>query len=465
MKVYEIISENTTLNELEIRGVPIPSGWIDDIINVIRRGGTAASVARKQLVDKLADKYAAELAVARKQGRPDPDVYATLKTELEAAADAVGKGLKEPQRSAAIEKAGLSGKELGNMLDDVVASAEKIYAKSGVAKSIAKDSPARAAQIEKAAATSKSAAYSAANRIAGLPKPIFRFLQGTGCVVAITAYYKKISYFEEEYNKYLANPNEGNIYREATSKDDAYRMYRSDCDRALGQLEIELLAILSPTVLAKAVKLAASFLSIFPPLGIAIKITTGIMSKLIGAANWIATKGGVNVTVKDLEKAGFAGIGAILTWIHTTEDGKYFMHYAMLGFITNTMGTVSREFFTKAAELAQKYTGPGSAVVNAAGKALGGTNAGGAGPQAPAQDPAEKAEQDRNANLPRTLRVVTQGKVKYLNNFQITDQNGKLLTGLESLIADTAKEAKQFGVPNPFDSIPKDPTKKYGIGL
>jgi hypothetical protein len=447
MKVYEIISENSTnRNIFELREKVLT--WITDLVAVIRRGGTEAMVARKQLIEKLTDKYAGELAVARKNGLPDPQVYAALKKELEAA--------------------GLAGKELKSVLDEVVVGAEKIYAKSPVAKDVAINSPARAAAIEKAAMASKQATSWAAQQIAGIPKPIFALLQTAGCVVAVRAYYTRIAYLEEEYNKYLANPNEGNIYREAPNKQKAYEWYRKGCDKALGQLELELAAILTPFALAGLIKNLTGFLAFWPVIGWPVKAARGIIRTLLDAANWVAKKGGVNVTVKDIEQAGFAGLGGILTWMHTTEDGAEFFRRGMLGAITAGIGSVSRDYITLAAEAAEKYKGPGAAwIVNPIGKAIAGTNAGGGGPQAPApspEDEKDKAEQERNANLPRYLRVVTKGKVKYLNNVQITDQDGYLLSGLDKTMADTEYLAKQHGVPNPFDGIPKNPNTRYGVG-
>lgn len=468
MKVYEIISENTTLNELEIRGVPIPTAWLGDIINVIRRGGTAAMVARKQLVGKLTDKYAAELVVARKEGRPDPQVYATLQKELEAAADIASQGLKGADRAAAIEKAGLSGKGLKKMLDEVVEGAEKIYAKSDVVPGAAGAGKGlfgkeRTEAIKKAAERSKEAKYAASGMIAGLSKEVFGLLQLIGAVGLVTIYYQRVKFYESEYQKFLANPAEGNIYRNANTKDKAYEWYRRDCDQALGQLELELAALLTPLVLSKLVKGIAWVLSFVPILGSVVSITSGLLGILSKAASILTKKAGA--TAKELEVAGAVGLVSALAWIEGTEAGRNFVLYGILGAVTAGVGTVSRTLLEKAAKMAQEYTGPGAGVINAAGKALAGTTAAGGGPQAPEPSPEEKAEQERNSKVPRTLQVVTKGKIKYLNNFQITDQNGYLLTGLESIIADTAKEAKQFGVPNPFDSIPKDPAKKYGVGL
>ena len=444
MKVYEIISENSTNRDIfELREKVLT--WIADLVTVIRRGGTEAMVARKQLIEKLTDKYAAELVVARKEGRPDPQVYATLQKELEAA--------------------GLTGKELKSVLDDVVGGAEKIYARSEVAAGAAGKGlfgKERTEAIKKAAEASKDAKYAASGMIAGLPKEVFGLLQVIGGVALVTIYYQRVKFYESEYKKFLANPAEGNIYRNANTKDKAFEWYRRDCDQALGQLELELAALLTPIVLSKLVKGVAWILSLVPILGSVVSITGGLLGILSKAATFAARKAGA--TAKELEISGAVGLVGALAWIEGTEAGRNFVLYGILGAVTAGVGTVSRKLLEQSADWAQKYTGPGASVVNAVGKAVAGTTAAGGGPQAPEPSPEEKAEQDRNANVPRTLQVVTKGKVKYLNNIQITDQNGKLLSGLDKMIADTGMEAKQAGVPNPFDSIPKDPNTRYGIG-
>jgi hypothetical protein len=473
MKVYEIISENSiTLTELEVRGVPIPTAWLGDIVNVIRRGGTAAMVARRQLVEKLTDKYAAALVVARKEGRPDPQVYATLQKDLEAAADLINKSIptgpnKADEVAKALKAAGLNGKGLKSLLDDVAEGAEKIYAKSDVVPGAAAAGKGlfgkeRTEAIKKAAERSKEAKYAASGMIAGLSKEVFGLLQLIGAVGLVTIYYQRVKFYESEYQKFLANPAEGNIYRNANTKDKAYEWYRRDCDHALGQLELELAALLTPLVLSNLVKGIAWVLSFVPILSSVVSITGGLLGILSKAASILVKKSGA--TAKELEVAGAVGLVGALAWIEGTEAGKNFILYGILGAVTAGIGTVSRTLLEKAAKMAQEYTGPGAGVVNAAGKALAGTTAAGGGPQAPEPSPEEKAEQERNANVPRTLQVVTKGKVKYLNNIQITDQNGKLLSGLDKMIADTGMEAKQAGVPNPFDSIPKDPNTRYGVG-
>jgi hypothetical protein len=449
MKVYEIIAENSTkLNELNIKGVNIPTGWLDDIVNVIRQGGTKAMAARKALVEKLTDKYAAELVVARKEGRPDPLVYNTLQKDL--------------------EKAGLSGKELKSVLDDVVAGAEKIYAKSSVAARAGSLSAAqRAETIKKAAAASKEAKYAASGMIAGLPKETIGLLQLAGVVGVVTAYYQRIKYCEAEYKKFPKG-----IYYQASfdgqpaTKEAAWQDYRMDCDQALGQLEVELAAILLPGVLLKIVKSLPTLLSFIPIIGGVVggaaKVAGGLMGILGQATAMLAKKSGMSA--KQMELNGVIGLGAALTWIHTTEAGKNFVLNGMIGSVTQMIGTVSRKFLDQAADWAKQYDGPGAAVVNAAGDALGSTTAAGGGPQDPGKAAAD-AEQASNSKVPRFLRVITQGNIKYINNIKVTDNNGKLLPGLDSMIADTAAEAKRVGVPNPFDSIPKDPKVNYSTNI
>jgi hypothetical protein len=454
MKVYEIISQKSnTLNELSVFGVPIPSGWLTNTINVIRQGGTKAMVARKALVEKLTDKYAAELVVARKEGRPDPLVYATLQKDL--------------------EKAGLSGKELKLVLDDVVAGAEKIYAKSsvvpGATNALGKGlfGKERTEAIKKAAAASKEAKYAASGMIAGLPKETIGLLQLAGVVGVVTAYYQRIKYCEAEYKKYPKG-----IYYQASfdgqpsTKEAAWQDYRTDSDQALGQLEVELAAILLPGVLLKIVKSLPTLLSFIPIIGGVVggaaRVAGGLMGILGQATAMLAKKSGMSA--KQMELNGVIGLGAALTWIHTTEAGKNFMLNGMIGSVTQMIGTVSRKFFDQAADWAKQYDGPGAAVVNAAGDALGSTTAAGGGPQDPGKAAAD-AEQASNSKVPRFLRVITQGNVKYINNIKVTDNNGKLLPGLDSMIADTGVEAKKAGVPNPFDSIPKDPKVNYSPNI
>ena len=491
MKVYEIISENTTLTELEIRGVPIiPTAWIKDIFNVIRRGGTAAMVARKQLVEKLTSKYSAELVMARKEGRPDPRVYDTLKQELDAAIDVVSKSIPPgPNRAAevtkALEKAGLSGKGLKSMLDEVTEGAEKIYSKSAVAADIAGKGltgAAREKAIKEAAKASKAARDAAAGLVAGLNPNVMFIIKSLGVTAVVYEYYNEVKYIEAEYAKYpnsgMYRPNvgaNGKIYNE--TQEAAYTAFQSDADKLLTKLELSLIAVIAPVTLAKLIKSSlsmflgfAAFVSSLAGFGgaavSAAGLGAGLVSLLTRASIALAKKAGMSVA--QLEATGLVGLGAALTWIHETEAGKQFVATGLIGAITHTLGSFSREYLTKFANFAKEYKGPGDEIVNVAGNVIGSTQAGGGGPKAPPPSQATidaNAELAANEKLPRYLQITTKGKTKYLNNVRITDTNGYLLTGLDQLIARTDTQAKSHGVPNPFDSIPKDPKVNYSINI
>jgi hypothetical protein len=480
MKVYEIISlKSNTLNEY---GSGIIRSYLDDFARMIFKGGSAASAARKDLVEKLTDKYAAELVLARKEGRPDPDVYATLQKELQTATDkitarhatelAAAKKAGKPEPTPLqqqLEAAGLVGKELKTTLDDVVKGAEKTWSKSSVAAA----DPKRAEAIKKAAAKNKEAAYAAQKLVAGLDQSTIFVLKSLGITGAVISYYTEVKHCEAEYARY---PNSG-LYREAPSQEAAYALFKRDTDKLLGTLEVSLVAIIAPVKLAQLIKSSLGvflgFISVVAGLvgtGGAIvgaaSLATGLVPLLTRASIVLAKKAGMSVA--QLEATGLVGLGAALTWIHTTDAGKQFVATGLLAVITNQIGSISQKIIEKVATLAKEYKGPGDEIINVAGNAVGSTVAGGGGPKAPAPSQATidaEAERAANEKLPRYLQVVTKGKVKYLNNIKITDANGYLLTGLDSIIADTAAEAKRFGVPNPFDSIPKDPKVNYSTNI
>jgi hypothetical protein len=489
MKVYEIISENSNiLNEF---GFGLAKSYLDDFARMIFKGGTAASAARKDLVEKLTDKYAAELVLARKEGRPDPDVYATLQKELQTAADkitskhatelAAAKKAGKPEPTPLqqqLEAAGLVGKELKTTLDDVVKGAEKTWSKSSVAAA----DPKRVEAIKKAAAKNKEAAYAAQKLVAGLDQSTIFVLKALGITGLVINYYTEVKHCEAEYAKY---PNSG-IYRPNVSangksynetQEAAYASFKQDTDKLLGTLELSVIAIIAPVKLAQLIKSSLSMFLGFAAFvgslagfgGAAVSaagLGAGLVSLLTRASIALAKKAGMSVA--QLEATGLVGLGAALTWIHTTDAGKEFVATGLLATITNALGSISQKYIEKFATLAKEYKGPGDEIINVAGNAVGSTVAGGGGPKAPPPSQATidaNAEITANEKLPRQLQITTRGKVKYLNNIKVTDNNGYLLTGLDSMIANAAAIAKEVGVPNPFDSIPKDPKVNYSINI
>lgn len=333
---------------------------------------------------------------------------------------------------------------------------------------------ARDKEIKKAAAASKEAKYAASGLVAGLNPNVLAVIKSVGATGVILEYYTEVKFFEAEYAKYptsgIYRPNEG----KNNTKEEAYARFREDCDKALGALELSLAAIIAPVKLARLIKSSLSVVLGFAGVlaGLAgtggavvagASLTVGLIPLLAKGSIMLSKKAGMSVA--QLEAAGLVGLGAALTWIHTTDAGKAFITQGLLAAITQGLGFVTRNLLGAAADWAKQYKGPGSTVANAIGNTVGSTTAAGGGPQAPAPDPAAAAELAANAKLSRFLQVTTRGKTKYLNNFRITDANGYLLPGLDSIIADTADRAKEAGVPSPFDSIPKDPKVNYSINV
>ncbi len=52
-------------------------------------------------------------------------------------------------------------------------------------------------------------------------------------------------------------------------------------------------------------------------------------------------------------------------------------------------------------------------------------------------------------------------KIRFINNVQVTDEDGYLLTGMRQHIRYLQTVARDTGKPDPFANIPRNPNKQY----
>jgi hypothetical protein len=308
---------------------------------------------------------------------------------------------------------------------------------------------------------------SAAKASSSLSTPVALILKGLGGALAAQQYWVTVCKLEAEYNKYLTGDKD-NMFKDATSKDQAYQWFRDSCDVALGKLEMELGLVIAPKVGADLLKFVSKpyVLGWVPFVG---KVP-GLAGKFIEY-----TTGG---------PAGLVARGTILAYLET-DIGKNFVGKTLVGEIIQAMlsvaglflgnsaqallGEASRKIWAEAAELLKqggeamsKYDGPGKGIINPIGDFVKGAgqamdDAGKAATKGNIEPPNKQqndADDDANAKLPVALQKYTKGNITYIGGQAATDNSGKVLTGLEGEITRADMDAANNKVKNPYRSLP-----------
>lgn len=344
---------------------------------------------------------------------------------------------------------------------------DKVKGGGSAAKTATQGEKAFAKMAAELGAKEPAILTAAAKASSSMSNSVAFILKGLGAGLAAQQYWVTVCKLESEYNKYITGDMD-NMFKDATSKDQAYQWFRDSCDVALGKLEMELGLVIAPKVGADLLKFISKpyVLGWVPYVG---KVP-GLMGKFIEY-----TTGG---------PAGLAVRGTILAYLET-DIGKNFIGKTLVGEIIQAMlsvtglflgtgaqallGNASRKIWAEAAELLKqggeamsKYDGPGKGIINpigdlvkGAGQAMG--DAGKAATKSNVEPPNKQqndADDDANANLPLALQKYTKGNVTYIGGQAATDNSGKILTGLEGDITRADMDATNNKVKNPYRSLP-----------
>lgn len=319
---------------------------------------------------------------------------------------------------------------------------------SGKAQAYRDALKANRAEAAKALAKADAAAKAAATaKVSSFPGATTYIMQAAGAGYLAYDYWQQISFYESELKKELATPGSSKLYKNL-GEDAAKTAYRADADTALGSLIAQVSTLVAP--------------------GIGAKVFGGIGNNVF--LKWVPFVGRGSRWVSEIlkyvstGKAATAGrIGAIY-WLNNTEEGKKFLTTGIVGSILQWTGEGATWLTEQFATLLKSYDGWGKEYVNAAGEFIQkGTDA--VTKDKPAYKPndpnAKDAEFDLN-NPQLSTRVDPKNpKIKFINNVQITDENGYLLTGMGKHIQYVQDIARTANKPDPFANIKRDPTKKY----
>lgn len=344
---------------------------------------------------------------------------------------------------------------------------DKVKGGGGAVKPATQGEAAFAKMAAELGAKDPAILTSAAKASMSMSSAVGVVLKGLGGALAAQQYWVTVCKLESEYNKYISG-NTDNMFKDATSKDQAYQWFRDSCDIALGKLEMELGLVIAPKVGADLLKFISKpyVLGWVPYVGKA----PGLLGKFIDF-----TTGG---------KAGILARGTILAYLET-DIGKNFIGKTLVGEIIQAMlstanlflgtgaqsllGEASRKIWAEAAELLKKggeamskYDGPGKDIINpignvvkGAGQAMG--DVGKAATKGNVENPSKPqndADDAANANLPLALQKYTKGNITYIGGQAATDNSGKILTGLEGDITRADMDATNNKVKNPYRSLP-----------
>lgn len=303
----------------------------------------------------------------------------------------------------------------------------------------------RLAQIEKLAAANRAAREAAEAAVKTLPDYLMAAAKGLGIIYLLIQYRQTIDHCESEYQLYLKDPKTS-MYEEAKDKNQAYEWFKSDADAALGKLITEIGVLIAPMVGSKIFSLLGSK-----------KLILGWVPYFGKTSRWISDA----LAALDKSPTGTAARTAIVAYLET-PSGKEFTRNSILGSIFEAIGMTSRFLFDAAGRALEAYDGPGSSLTKPVGQGMQDVAKPGSNTEPPQPTAAEKERTAANEKVPYSLKTWEKDGITYIGGTAVTDKSGKLLTGLDSKIADAASIAKSLGVPNPFEKIPKDPNKQYG---
>jgi hypothetical protein len=322
---------------------------------------------------------------------------------------------------------------------------------SGKAQAYRDALKANRAEAAKALAKADAAAKAAATaKVSSFPGATTYIMQAAGTGYLAYEYWQQISFYESELKKELATPGSSKLYKNL-GEDAAKTAYRADADTALGSLIAQVSTLVAP--------------------GIGAKVFGGIGNNVF--LKWVPFVGRGSRWVSEILKyvstgkvATTARIGAIY-WLNNTEEGKKFLTTGIVGSILQWTGEGATWITEQFATLLKSYDGWGKEYVNAAGEFIQkGTDAVTKDkPQYKPNDPnAKDADTDaKDLEVPqlRTRVDPKNPKIKFINNVQITDENGYLLTGMRQHIQYVQDIARRNNRPDPFANIKRDPTKQY----
>ncbi len=276
-------------------------------------------------------------------------------------------------------------------------------------------------------------------------------LQAVGATYLAYDYWQEISHYESELKKELANPGSSTLYK-GLSPDEAKEMFRRDANNALGSLTAQVALLITPAVTGKLfTKLGNNaFIEWIPFVGRSLRWTGDILK-------WMDS-GKVMAVAK---------VGAIY-WLNNTEEGKKFLTQGIVGSILEWTGYGGKALMDSMGELLKSYDGWGKKYVNAAGEYISSGTAAATKDKPeykPSNQPAtpDPATLGNDPDVPQLwVRVDPKNpKIRFINNVQVTDEDGYLLTGMRQHIRYLQTVARDTGKPDPFANIPRNPNKQY----
>lgn len=284
--------------------------------------------------------------------------------------------------------------------------------------------------------------------------PIETVIKALAIGALILEYKAQSKFLEAEYNKYLAD-RESSIYATASKKEEAYQLYLSDHDLALGKLSTEIGIIIVNAPVAKLLKLVTGKWGTLLAgiIGGAAGASGGTGGAVAGAAAGIALSAGAKKFLVPFlsGKAVDAATKTAIIAFFESNAGREFLSKGLVGSIVENIGTAVRVVVDGAGKALASYDGWGSSITKPVGQAMSGAVTPNAAE--PEMSQAEKDREAANAKVPYGLQSWEENGVLFVGGKQVTDNKGKLLPGLKRFIDDTNASAKRLGVPSPLAKI------------
>lgn len=456
MKVYDVISERQQLNEL----VPVLAGiGIGGIITAISVGISAYS--------------AYEIVQFIKKYNEDPDAitdeqWGDLWID---AALLFTPGLAKLGRKAFVRFVPKSWvKKGGNWLKDKVRDKVRGQVKKDIKSKLTDPKTgkpltgkARQEAIKDLVKNRKDLYAKASEEV--VKTGLDTGMKALGLIAAVTDYKATCAFAKEQYELYSSN-REKSEYAAAPSENDAHEYYAKDCDLALGAFVAQVGLIVTPTPIAKLLsaltgkwgKFIATVLG-----GIGGAATAGTGGAVAGAAGGLAGAAAARkylVPFFQGKVVDAATKGAIVAWLGS-DSGKEFLKNSIVRAFVEPIGALARTITNDLAGALEKFVGP-NAASDAARKAVNPDKPGpgAAGPEG------GQAAQPADLNAPKTpwpLRIQKEGNKVFIGGKQVTDENGKILSGLGTFIQTTRANAKRLNLEDPFAKAGVDIPNNYNL--
>lgn len=454
MKAYEIISEEQQLNEL----VPILAGiGIAGIISAISLGLSAWSAV--ELYDFLKKYNEDPDSITDEQWQ---DAFIDLALFFNRPLAKLGKGLiKKLIPDSWLKKGGewLKEKASGIVRGKVKKEIKKRLTDPATGKPLT--GAKRQQAIRDIARDRKDIYNKAGQEVVEMGLDVG--LKALGLMAAVTDYKASCAWAKEQYELYSSD-REKSEYSSAVSKEKAYQYYVADCDLALGAFVTTVGLILTPTPIAKILSALTGkwgkFLATVAG-GIGGAAAGGTGGAVAGAAAGYAGAAGARkflVPFFQGKVVDAATKAAIVAWLGT-ESGKEFLKLGIVRAFVQPIGELFKTIVNDLAGALEKFVGP-NAASNAARSAVN--------PDAPkpsgSGDSASSDQKELNKpGVPWNLRVVVNGKKVTIGGKDVTDDEGKLLSGLGTFITDTRAAAKRIGIEDPFKTAKIEIPSNYNM--